>query len=71
MHYTGLEFQGSTNTTATFAQGAEEEKKEARLPPNSIQKTSNPKEKWPMAKNRPEEETEQSTDSKIEAQLIP
>lgn len=65
VHYTGLEPQGDTNTTAPFAWEANEEKKEARLPQNNKKRTNNPEEKWLKAMNRPfTEEPEQSTNSR-------
>ena len=39
VHYTGLEFQGGSNTDFPFAQGAEEEKKgKSQTPENNIKK---------------------------------
>lgn len=66
VHYTGLEVQGGTNTTAPFAQEAKEEKTEASLSKTIRKKINIPKEKWPKAINRPstEEEPEQSTKSR-------
>lgn len=54
VRYTGLEFQGGSNTDFPFAQGAEEEKKgKSQTPENNIKKkTSNPKEKWPKPMNK-------------------
>lgn len=62
IHYSGLEFQGGSNSNFFFAQRAEGEKKgRSQTPENNIKKTRNPKEKWPKAMNKAftEEESEE------------